>query len=553
MASDTETQAEAETRRRSPGGAMPGGARSRRSVTGGGWLSNGRMLDVAVVAAPAVLAAILCLYEISTRSLWLDEAASVAIASQHGAVFGTAIAHDGGNMLGYYALLHVLVGWFGTGALAIRLPSAVAGAAATAAVSLLALRLFDRRAALASGLLTAVSLPLVFWAQDARGYAPMVALVAGSFLAYAAIVDGPSGGRRGRAAWVAYVVLTTLSVYASFVAILAVPAQLVVLVWRRGAWRRVASALALCALLWIPLAVLAARRGSGQLFWIPHPSLRIEKQVLEALASAGFEPNFHTTSTSAVLLIATMALLVAVAAAIVARAWAARGPDRESVWGPVLILSWLVVPVGLMWVESLLGQSIFTPRNVLVSLPAVALLLGWGVTRSPVHPVAAPLVVAGLIALRALQLGPSYGTSPENWRAATGFVLDRVRSADCVAFYPLDGRMAFGYYLSAAGRGGVARAPRSVLPVLPWSTVRPYVEEYVTLPAAELSALPARCPRLWLVSSHEGQPTGPPTSRANYARYLALRSALAGEYGHRSAKSFGYASPVTVELLSRSG
>ena len=62
---------------------------------------------------------------LTTRSLWLDEAATVAIASQHGSALWSAIAHDGGNMLGYYALLHVLVGWFGHRR--VRDPPAVGG------------------------------------------------------------------------------------------------------------------------------------------------------------------------------------------------------------------------------------------------------------------------------------------------------------------------------------------------------------------------------------------------------------------------------------------
>ena len=188
-------------------------------------VSPSRLRDVAVIGVPAVVALALCLIELTTRSLWLDEAATVAIAGQHGSAFWHAAAHDGGNMLGYYALLHVLVGWFGDGAVVIRLPSAIASGAAAGAVALLGLRLFDRRVALAAGLLTAVSLPLVFWGQDARGYAAMVALVAGSFVAFAAIVDEP----RRRGPWIAYVVLTTLSVYASYVAIFALPAQLLAL------------------------------------------------------------------------------------------------------------------------------------------------------------------------------------------------------------------------------------------------------------------------------------------------------------------------------------
>src|SRR6185312_2634528 len=183
--------------------------------------------DVAVVAGPALVAIGLCLYQLTTRSLWLDEAATVAIAGQHGSTLWSAISHDGGNMLGYYALLHVLIGWFGHGAFVIRLPSVLAAGGAAAGVSLLALRLFGRRVALASGLLTAVSLPLVLWGQDARGYAAMVALVAGSFAAFAALVE-----TRSRRAWIAYVGLTVLAVYASFVAVLALPAQVLALTWR---------------------------------------------------------------------------------------------------------------------------------------------------------------------------------------------------------------------------------------------------------------------------------------------------------------------------------
>jgi len=474
--------------------------------------ARGRPWDVAVVAGPAALAIALCLYELTTRSLWLDEAATVAIASQHSSALWHAITHDGGNMLGYYALLHVLVGWFGDGAAVIRLPSVVAAGGCAAAVSLLALRVFDRRVALAAGVLTAVSLPLVFWGQDARGYAAMAALVAGSFCAFAEVVEGPPR----RAPWIAYVLLTTLSVYASYVAVFALGAQLLALAWRRQAWRRALSAMAVCVVCWIPLMVLAASRGSGQLFWIPRPDVKADKQVILALTSAGFEPNFRPTAVAAALAIATVALLLAAAARTV------RG--RGAPWGALLALAWLVVPVALMWLWSLIGQPIFTARNALVSLPAVALLLGWVITSGRLAwPALAVLGV--LVALRAVALAPSYGTSPENWRAATAYVTAAARPGDCYAFYPLDGRMPFAYY---------TRAP-----------VQPYVERYVT------PRVPSTCPRVWLIASHQGLPSGTAASRAHYARYVALRSALARAYPHHSTRAFGYASIIWVELLTR--
>jgi mannosyltransferase len=547
MASGVETTPERAPVRRRPGVGGAGIARVRRSVSGSARPRRERRLDAAVIAAPAVIALILCLVDITARSLWLDEAASVSIAGQHGAAFGSAVARDGGNMLAYYALLHVVIGWFGDGAVAIRLPSALAAAAAVGMLSALALRLFDRRVALASGVLMAISLPLVYWGQNARGYALTVALVTGSFLAFVAMLDASSAGRSGRGAWIAYVVLTTLSAYLSFLAVLAVPAQVVVLAWRRGVWRRVLWALSVCLVAWIPLAVLAVRRGSGQLSWVPRPSFGSAKQIAQALSSAGFESDFHVTAIGWATVGLTTVLVLVVASMIVRRL--TRSAGRDSLWRPALVLSWLIVPVVLVLLESLIGQSIFTPRNLLVCLPAVALLLGWGIVGGGTPPVLAWSVIATLIALRALALAPAYGTSPENWRAATAYVIGRSRPGDCIAFYPLDSRMPFAYYVRADDAGG--RAPRPVLPATPWAEVRPYVERYATLTAAEIARLHANCPRLWFVSSHEGQAHGPPTSRLYRARYEALRSALQRAYGYNDTARFGYASVITAELLGR--
>ena len=154
-----------------------------------------RRLDLLTVALPAVLALVLAAVELTARSLWIDEAASVAIASQHGSALWHAIAHDGGNMVAFYLLLHVLIGWFGDGEAVIRIPSVIATGASVAAVGVLGLRLFDRRVALAAALLAAVSLPLVYWGQNARGYALMAAFATGSYLAFAVIVTSADDRR----------------------------------------------------------------------------------------------------------------------------------------------------------------------------------------------------------------------------------------------------------------------------------------------------------------------------------------------------------------------
>jgi mannosyltransferase len=508
-----------------------------------------RRSDAAIVAGAAALAAVLCLISLTGRALGFDEAASVAIASQGGGALGHAMARDGGNMLGYYAVLHVLINAFGSGTFAIRLWSAVCIVATDAIVALLALRLFDRRVAVVASVLTAVSLPLVFWGQDARGYAPMVAFVAGSFLAYVHLVERP-----GRWAWIAYVACITLALYCGFVAVLVVPAQLVALSWRRPALRAVGSAVAVAALLCVPLLVLALDRGSGQLFWVPHPSLLVEKQVLEVLTSAGLQPSFHATAVMWALIVVTVLAVLAVIALHVRRASAASasasasagGPD-PALWGQALVILWLFVPAALAFVESLVATPVFIPRNLLICLPAVALLLAVGLTDRRLPRWLALGGVAALVALRAVPLADGYGVSPENWRQASRFVLARAVEGDCIAFYPLDARMAFQYY----ARGARGAVPRSVLPVAPWSVVKSYAEDYETLSSARIADVRAECPRLWLVSAHEGQLHGPSAeSRANRRRFVALRAALERSYATHTRVQFSYAATIHIDLLS---
>jgi 4-amino-4-deoxy-L-arabinose transferase-like glycosyltransferase len=529
-----------------------------------------RVRDLAAVALPTALALALCLYDLATRSLWLDEAATISIASQHGAALGAAMAHDGGNMLGYYGVIHVLIGIFGTGSVVVRLPSALSAAATVAITSLIGLRLWNRRLALVAGVLAAVSLPLVYWGQDARGYMPMIALVAASFLV---LVIALEQSRPSRWLWVAYVAVMTAAVYMGLEAVLVWPAQLLLLFWHRRKAPWMLSAMIASAICCIPLAVLALSRGSSQIFWIPRPTAFTTRQVLLTLSSAGLEPQFYS-STSTALRFLTEVLVGAAVGAIV---WQiGRLKTRAESWRPMLAASWLIIPPVLSWVISELGRSMFEARYLLLSLPGLALLLAWLIMsigelrwdpaasavrggrladrwrpRMAARPVTASLrlfalvLLVGLVTLRAIQIPPAYGVSIEPWRGVTAHVLASQRPGDCVAFYPLDSRMPFRYYLQAN-----EAAPRPVIPTLPWSQTRPYVEDYSTLSHSQVARLPAACPRLWLISSHTGHNAGTATGRLHYQRFLALSAALNRGYRHSSTETFGVSRLITVQLFS---
>ncbi len=514
---------------------------------------NGRLRnpDLIPIAVAAAVGALLAAIDLGTRSLWLDEGSTYAIVSQHGAALWRGIAHDGGNMLLYYVVLHVVVGLFGDAVWVMRVPSVIANGLTGALVAGLALRLFpgNRRLATAAGLLTVVSLPLVFWGQNVRGYAWLVTLSVGSFLALVAILRTPPDRTPPRSAIAGYVLSTLAALYIGYDVALLIPAQLALLLVYRERARLVIACLVVVVVLSVPLLVMAAERGSGQLFWVTPLSWRLAGQAALALLSAAFLPNFHHTATTAPAAI-VMGLAGLAGLWLASRtAWRATR-RRDDAWPLLFILAWVLVPTVLTLLVYAAGEPIELPRVTILELPALALLVSWLLLSRLTMPVLGPAAVAVILALRLLQVIPSYGASPEPWDTATAYAL-RVAppgKTTCVVFYAQDGREVFDYYKNRQAPSPVNRPPilRPLLPSLPWSRVKPYVEQYRGLDAAQQAAIAARCPSLLLIASHPGQVNGTHESLVHLLRYHRMVRGFTRDYGHHTLRSFGWASPIHV-------
>ncbi len=533
-----------------------------RSWLGKGWARP----DLIAVAVVALIGAALCAVDLGTRSLWLDEGSSFAIASQSGSALWRGIKGDGGNMLVYYLMLHVLIAWFGHAAWLLRLPSVIATALTGGLVVLLAQRLFpaNRRIPPAAGLLSVVSLPLVYWGQNARGYAWLVTLSVGSFLALVVILQTPRNRSVSRWALGGYVVCTVLAMYVGYDVALLIPAQLVLLALRRRRWRLVIGCLIAVAVLCVPLLILAKQRGSGQLFWVTPLNWSLAHQAAVTLISAQLPPNFHTTATT------VAAVVVLGLVTLAALSFGVRAAPRQ--WGVLVALSWLLVSAVLTLAAYAAGVPIELARVTILVMPALALLSAWLLCHPALPRFASLFALAVVLVLRLAQVLPAYDKSPEDWKAATRYVLDQtagassqavfrsassatvtpaVRTPACVVFYPQDGRETFDYYLQgiAGGDSLLAAQLTPVLPSLPWNRVRVYVEQYGTLDAGQRARVARQCPRLWLIASHTGQDQDAAQSRRDVGRFYALEHGLGRLYGHTSLKSFGWAASIHVRLF----
>lgn len=112
-----------------------------------------------------VIAVLLRFPSLGLKSVWLDEAASVRLATP---VFENV---DNIHPPLYYYLLHYAMALLGDSEAAIRLPSALFSLANVGLLYLLGRRLADRKTALLAAALLAVSPLDVWYAQEARMYA----------------------------------------------------------------------------------------------------------------------------------------------------------------------------------------------------------------------------------------------------------------------------------------------------------------------------------------------------------------------------------------------
>ena len=217
-------------------------------------------------AAPVILSLALGLWGVRRGgSIWRDEVVTYDMAGRSLPDLWTALGHADAVHGLYYLLMHALFRVFDEAdpLLVLRLPSVLATAAATGALTLLGHRLAGPRAGLPAGIAFALLPPVQRYAQEGRSYALVCALVVWATYLLIRAADRQTPG-----AWTAYgTVLLTACVLHEF-AVLALPAHLWALPRpaRRPALR---VALAVCAAL-TPLAAVSMRQ-SEQVSWIGGP------------------------------------------------------------------------------------------------------------------------------------------------------------------------------------------------------------------------------------------------------------------------------------------
>ncbi len=423
---------------------------------------------------------------IGTRSLLFDEASSVRYARSTLSALWDVITGGDPNMSLYYLLLHAWVGLFGESEAAVRSLSAGAAACAVPALYGLGRRLFSERAGVTAALLLALNPFFVQYAQNARSYALLVALVTLSSYLFVGALRHPSVSLR----W-GYAATTALAIYAHYVAAYAIVVHVgALLATRRRAlfareWWTVAVVMTGLS---APALVFAARGDAHAIVsWIEDWSGR--PSVSDVLPLV-----LEFTGESRLLLLALL----------MGGTWASlRAAMRGAGWPHAFVAAWLFAPLALCWLVSQI-QPTFLAYYLIFCVPALVLFGAASIDEVP-RPSWALAWALLLMTLSGTQLvAQQRSNRAEGWREMTAYVVDHASAADGVLFFPDGARKPFAYYQRRLGAS--IPAERDGLPDQPfrvWLVIR---DSDASLRRREIDAVRSRLTRTYHLAVRQAFP-----------------------------------------------
>ena len=463
-----------------------------------------------VVVLLTLVGGVLRGWALGAKTLWLDEAFSLWMASQSPADLVRWVVQIDHHPPLYYLALHGWLGWLGDSAAAARGLSALAGTLAIPVFFVAARRLTGPRIAVGATILVALSPFLVRYGQEARMYSLLTLAFAATLAATAWLLTDPMP-TRGRAVLVvmALGIAEAAAMWLHNTATILLPVALNIgvlgpwITWRLGRmarpwpaqaepgwlWRWLAAQ-GLALALWLPGsgAFLVQSRVVDAHFWMPPPTPGFVWETLSNLTFAYLPASLPLRALWPVLGL-----------------WLAwRGLRATSRWPglPWLLAAlWLTPPLAELAVS--VRRPIFYDRTLIWTILPYALLMARGVLAD--EPASAlrwrrPALLTGVVAviLSGVGAGNYLATyEKEAWDQAAAVVRAGAAPGDLILFHASWVQLPFDTYFGTADD----TVARHGLPV----DLFDRGELEPTMTAADLprlDALIAGRDQVWLVYAH---------------------------------------------------
>jgi len=408
-----------------------------------------RRKELVILLALICTGAALRFFFIGREGLWFDETlTALSLRMPFFEMVRERLA--AGHSPLYFIILYPYAKLFGTGELAVRLPSTAASIVSIYVFWLVAKRLFtDYRTVVFSSSLFVLSAVSIYFGQEARMYSFSVLFMLLSFYLLLRALD-----ENRLNLWIFYVISTSAAFNMSSSAIPLIFAQIAfVLIKRRNAVQYLVALLSI-VVLYLPMGIFYLRmRRFAFIEWLPPVTGKV---ILEIFYGFGFRPlpgmketwipSFATTALEglSIYFIGALILWGLVSSFItVSEKRVDNGKEKDTA---LLLILWLAVPLILEYIYSVVRQPMLGPKRYVITLsPAYYLLIGLGVKRIGMKKLRGALATM-VIALFSFALAGYYSAPKrEDWRGSIAYIDERLEPGE-VMFGNLSTQTLYRYY-----------------------------------------------------------------------------------------------------------
>ncbi len=408
-----------------------------------------------IVSALTVLAAVVRLALINVSSLWLDETLTLRQARLSLPDLWRFELEENVHVPLFHTVVHFWIKLFGTSEIALRMPSVIFGVVAVPLLFVVGRRICGERTAIVAAALGATSPFWVWHSTEARMYPMLLAFCLASMWALFSALDN-GGARR----WAVYAVITGLSFYVHYYALLMPVVHGMWLLTQRAPRRQVKA--------W-----LLGLTGAG-LFFVPWVVALFKYRFTSTDAAASFSSGIGSQAQHqglfgvvfgmiifvAVLLVGYhTSFILALLSATLFGLWplaALRGALSGSLTGwlrsrtAAFLLGWAGFLIIGVYLLDIAKPGAWMQRYLIVASVPVILMLAEVLSklfRRQLLVVAAVVVVS--LAVTAAQYLEPRNPVRQDFRGAVKSIEAQARPGDVILVEPFFNKAAVDYYLDA--------------------------------------------------------------------------------------------------------
>ena len=315
------------------------------------------------LAALIVLAAILRLATLGEQSFWYDEAYT-PVHVLHASLWATlrAVVRSENTPPLWYVIAWADSWLLGTGEVALRLPSALAGIATVPVAWAIGRELTGRRTtAIAAAAFVTVNPLLVWYSQEARAYGLFVLLAAVAMLCFLRALRSPTRGRMA-----AFALAGSLALVSHYFAVFLLIPMVIRLVWDRTRRRAALPAVGVLALVGLALLPLISAQGGHGTQWIGEWAL---SSRLQAIPQYYLTDYYGSSLGHGIELLVALPIVVGIGFGL----WRVLTPveERGALIALAIAAGGILIPIVLV----AFGEDYLAPRNLVGAMVAVTALI----------------------------------------------------------------------------------------------------------------------------------------------------------------------------------